>query len=49
MAPGLEKSRQLAEVRHRVIARTPALRERGLAKAAAMSVIVTDALRARRP
>lgn len=47
MAPGLEEGRRLAEVRHRVIAQAPALRERELAKAAAMSVIVADALRAR--
>ncbi len=47
LAPDLEKNRALAEARHRVIVTTPALRERELAKAAAMSVIVADALRAR--
>ncbi len=47
MAPGLEESRPLAEARHRVIAQTPALQERELAKAAAMSVIVAEALRER--
>jgi AcrR family transcriptional regulator len=47
MAPMLEDNRPLAEARHRVIAATPALRERELAKAAALSVVVADALRAR--
>ena len=47
MAPGLEDNRSLAEARHRVIAATPALRERELAKASALAVVVTDALRAR--
>jgi AcrR family transcriptional regulator len=47
MAPMLEENRPLAEARHRVIAATPALRERELAKAAALSVVVADALRAR--
>jgi len=47
MAPALESNRPLAEARHRVIAATPALRERELAKAAALSVVVADALRTR--
>jgi len=47
MAPALEDNRPLAEARHRVIAATPALRERELAKEAALSVVVGDALRAR--
>ena len=47
MAPGLENNRSLAEARHRVIAATPALRERELAKASALAVVVADALRAR--
>ena len=47
MVAALEDNRALAEARHRVIAATPALRERELAKAAAMSLIVADALRAR--
>jgi AcrR family transcriptional regulator len=47
MAPDLEGNRSLVEARHRVIAATPALRERELAKAAALSVVVADALRAR--
>jgi AcrR family transcriptional regulator len=47
MAPDLEKNRPLVEARHRVIAATPALRERELAKEAALSVVVAGALRAR--
>ncbi|MGC5166895.1 TetR family transcriptional regulator [Luteimicrobium sp. DT211] len=47
MAPGLEEGRRIAEARHRVIAQNPALRERELAKAAAMSVVVAEGLRAR--
>jgi AcrR family transcriptional regulator len=47
MAPGLETSRQQARQRHRVIAETPALQERELAKSAAMSAVVADALRNR--
>jgi AcrR family transcriptional regulator len=47
MAPVMESSRALAEARHRVIAATPALRERELSKAAAMGAVVADALRAR--
>jgi AcrR family transcriptional regulator len=46
MAPDLENNRPLVEARHRVIAATAALRERELAKAAALSVVVADALRA---
>lgn len=47
MVAAIEDNRALAAARHRVIAATPALRERELAKAAAMSIIVADALRAR--
>ncbi|GGK74936.1 TetR/AcrR family transcriptional regulator [Mangrovihabitans endophyticus] len=47
MAPGMEINRALAEARHHVIAATPALRERELAKAAALSIVVADALRGR--
>ena len=47
MVPDLESTRAVAEARHRVIAASPALRERELTKAAAMSVVVADALRAR--
>jgi len=47
MAPTLEGNRPLAEARHRVIATTPALRERELMKASALSVVVADALRVR--
>jgi hypothetical protein len=47
MAPALERNRPLAEARHRVIAATPALRERELSKAAVLAVVVADALRAR--
>jgi len=47
MAPDLENNRPLVEARHRVIAATPALRERELAKEAALSVVVACALRAR--
>jgi AcrR family transcriptional regulator len=47
MAPSLENNRSTVEARHRVIAATPALRERELAKAAALSTVVADALRAR--
>jgi len=47
MAPGMEANRQLAEARHRVIAATPALRERELAKAAGMAATVAAGLRAR--
>jgi AcrR family transcriptional regulator len=47
MAPDLERNRHLVQARHRVIAAAPALRERELAKAAALSVVVADALRAR--
>ncbi|MFC8731740.1 TetR/AcrR family transcriptional regulator [Luteimicrobium sp. NPDC057192] len=47
MAPGMEANRRLAEARHRVIAATPALRERELAKAAAMAATVAAGLRAR--
>jgi len=47
MVAALEDNRALAEARHRVIAATPALRERELAKAAAMSILVATALRAR--
>jgi AcrR family transcriptional regulator len=47
MAPDLESNRPHVEVRRRVIAATPALIERELAKAAALSVVVADALRAR--
>ncbi len=47
MAPALEDNRALAEERHRVISAAPALRERELAKEAALSVIVADALRTR--
>lgn len=47
MGPGLEAKRRLAEARHRVIAATPALRERELAKAAGMAAVVAEALRAR--
>lgn len=43
----LKEDRGLAEARHRVIAATPALRERELAKAEAMSAVVADALHAR--
>ena len=44
MAPDLEANRQVAEMR--IIAATPALRERELAKAAARGV-VADALKTR--
>lgn len=47
MVPVLEDNRPLAQARHRVIAATPALREREMAKEAALSVVVADALRAR--
>lgn len=47
MVPDLESTRPVAEARHRVIAATPALRERELTKAAAMTVVIADALRAR--
>lgn len=47
MAPDLENNRPLVEARHRVIAATPALRERELAKEAALSAVVGAALRAR--
>jgi AcrR family transcriptional regulator len=47
MGPGLEENRQQARRRHRVIAETPALQERELAKAAAMSGVVARALRDR--
>ena len=47
MVAALEDNRALAEARHRVIAATPALRERQLAKETAMSIVVADALRAR--
>lgn len=47
MTPALEDNRALAEERHRVISAAPALRERELAKEAALSVIVADALRTR--
>ena len=47
MVADLEDNRALAESRHRVIAATPALRERQLAKETAMSALVADALRAR--
>lgn len=47
MAPDLESRRSPAEQRHRIIASTPALRERELSKEAALSVVVAEALRAR--
>ncbi|MDT0263889.1 TetR/AcrR family transcriptional regulator [Jatrophihabitans lederbergiae] len=47
MSPSLENNRPLAEVRHQIIAVTPALRERELMKEAALSTIVADALRER--
>jgi len=47
MTLDLEKNRPLVEARHRVIAATPALRERELAKEAALSAVVGAALRAR--
>lgn len=47
MGPGLEGSRELAGARHRVIAATPALRERELTKASAMAAIIETALRER--
>lgn len=47
MVAALEDSRTLAHARHQVIATTPALRERELAKAAAMSMVVANALSAR--
>lgn len=47
MAPDLEKNRSFAEQRHRIIAATPALRERELSKAAALSLVVTEALTTR--
>lgn len=43
----LQDDRPLAEARNRVIAATPALRERELAKAEALSAVVAHALRAR--
>lgn len=43
----LQDDRPLAEARHRVIAASPALRERELTKAAALSGVVAGALRAR--
>ena len=47
LVPGLERDRPKAELRHRVIAATPALRERELAKHAMLSDAVAGALRAR--
>ncbi len=47
MVPVFENNRSLAQSRHRVIAATPALRERELAKEAAISVVVANALRIR--
>lgn len=47
MAPDLENRRSLAEQRHRIIAATPALRERELTKEAALGLVVAEALRAR--
>ncbi|MGW7575097.1 TetR/AcrR family transcriptional regulator [Streptomyces sp. NPDC054765] len=47
MVPFLESNREPSEHRHHVITATPALRERQLAKAALLSDIAADALRAR--
>lgn len=47
MGATLETGRPLARMRHQIIAQTPALRERELAKSAAMSTVVADALRQR--
>ena len=47
MAPDLEQRRSLAEQRHRIIATSPALRERELAKAATLALVVADGLQAR--
>lgn len=47
MGPDLEHNRSFAEQRHRIIAATPALRERELAKAAGLSLVVADALKTR--
>ena len=47
MVPALEANRPHAAARRRVIATTPALHERELAKEAALSVVVADALRER--
>jgi AcrR family transcriptional regulator len=47
MAPDLERRRSAAEQRHRIIATSPALRERELTKEAALAVVVAEGLRAR--
>jgi AcrR family transcriptional regulator len=47
LVPLLERNRPVAELRARVIAVTPALQEREVAKAAALITFLTDALRAR--
>ena len=47
VVPLLERNRPLAELRTRVIAVTPALQERELAKVAALVTLLADALQAR--
>jgi AcrR family transcriptional regulator len=47
MAPGVERSRPFAEPRSKIIAETPALRERQLAKLASMQDAAAQALSAR--
>ncbi|MGI3786618.1 MAG: TetR/AcrR family transcriptional regulator, partial [Janthinobacterium lividum] len=47
MAPDLERRRSVAERRHRIIATTPALRERELTKEAALGLVVAEGLRGR--
>jgi AcrR family transcriptional regulator len=47
VVPLIKRNRPVAELRARVIAVTPALQERELAKAAALVTLLTDALKAR--
>ena len=47
LVPRIERGRPVSELANRVVAVTPALQERQLAKWAAMVVLVADALRAR--